>query len=93
MMPVRLVSALSVALFGMFLAVIIPPARKERVILVLIPASFAASYAFSRLPYLRDLSSGNRIILLTVILSGAAAILFPHPSDEDAGTEAGEEAV
>lgn len=81
LMPVRLVSALSVALFGMFLAVIIPPARQERVILGLVVVSFAASFAFSRLPWLSRLSSGNRIIILTVLISGAAAILFPHPAD------------
>ncbi len=92
MMPVRLVSALSVALFGMFLAVIIPPARKERVILGLVIVSFAASYACSKLPYVSSLSSGNRIILLTLILSGAAAVLFPHPEDGDAES-AGEEAL
>ena len=84
LMPVRLVSALSVALFGMFLAVIIPPARKNRIILVLVIISFAASFASSRLPYLKLLSSGNRIILLTVLLSACAAILFPHPEEEDA---------
>ena len=83
MMPVRLVSALSVALFGMFLAVIIPPARENRVILGLVTVSFAASFAVSRLPYLSSLSSGNRIILLTLILSAAAAVLFPRPPEED----------
>ena len=83
LMPVRLVSALSVALFGMFLAVIIPPARKDRIILVLVIISFAASFAASRLPYLNLLSTGNRIILLTILLSACAAILFPHPEEED----------
>ena len=83
LMPVRLVSALSVALFGMFLAVIIPPARSNRVILGLVTVSFAASFAASRLPYLSGLSSGNRIILLTLVLSAAAAVLFPHPSQEE----------
>lgn len=82
LMPIRLVSALSVALFGMFLAVIIPPARKDRIILALVTVSFAASYACSRLPYLRSLSSGNRIILLTVLLSALAAVLFPHTQEE-----------
>ena len=83
LMPLRLVSALGVALFGMFLAVIIPPARKDKVILGLVIVSFAASFAAARLPYLSRISSGNRIILLTVILSAAAAILFPKPSEDD----------
>ena len=82
LMPVRIVSALSVALFGMFLAVIIPPARKDRIILGLVAVSFAASYAASRLPWISSLSSGTRIIILTVILATVAALLFPHPADE-----------
>ena len=44
-LPERVVSALSVALFGMFLAVIIPPARKNKVVAVLVALSFAASFA------------------------------------------------
>ena len=83
LMPGRLVSALSVALFGMFLAVIIPPSRKDRVILGLVTASFAASWALTRIPYVRDLSSGMRVILLTIVLSAAAAALFPHPAEDE----------
>lgn len=82
LMPARLVSALSVALFGMFLAVIIPPARKDKVIAVLIVICFAASYAAANLPGISNISNGTRTILLTVILSAAAAVLFPHHTEE-----------
>lgn len=84
LMPVRIVSALSVALFGMFLAVIIPPAREDKIILGLVLVSFAASLAASMIPWINTLSSGNRIILLTVLLSASFAILFPHPEEEEA---------
>lgn len=73
----NIVNALSVGLYGMFLAIIIPPARKNKIIAGLVAISMAASYAFSRLPVLKDISSGIRIILLTVLIAGAAAILFP----------------
>ncbi|MBQ9348187.1 MAG: AzlC family ABC transporter permease [Oscillibacter sp.] len=82
LLPARLVSALSVALFGMFLAVIIPPARRDRVVLGAVLAGFACSYAASRL--LPGLSGGTRTILLTLLLAGLAAAAFPVP-DEDAG--------
>lgn len=78
LMPARAVSALSVALFGMFLAVIVPPARKNKVIAGLIPVCFAASFALSRLPLVSQLSEGTRTILLTVVIASAAAVLFPH---------------
>ncbi|MDD6212756.1 MAG: AzlC family ABC transporter permease [Clostridiales bacterium] len=83
-MPERVVSALSVALFGMFLAVIIPPAKKDKVVAVLIVLSFAASYAASVLPGISSVSGGTRTIVLTIVLAAGAAILFPKKQEEEA---------
>ena len=84
-LPLRAVSALSVALYGMFLAVIIPPGRKNKIIAGVVLISFAASFAAQHLPGLTEFSSGNRTILLTVVLSAAAALLFPvkPPSSQE----------
>ena len=86
-LPARLVSALGVALFGLFLAIIMPPARKDKVVLGVVIVSFVLSLVFSKAPYLSQLSSGNRIILLTLLIAGVAAALFPHvealPGEED----------
>lgn len=82
LLPLRIVSALSVALYGMFLAIIIPPARKDRVVAFLVFGGFACSYAAAHLPVLSQLSGGNRTILLTVALSAAAAVLFPVREEE-----------
>lgn len=84
LLPVRAVSALSVALFGMFLAVIIPPARKNRIIALFVLVSFAASFAATYLPLISQLSGGTRTIILTVLISAIAAILFPVNEEEDA---------
>lgn len=84
LLPVRLVSALSVSLYGMFLAIIIPPAKKDRIVAVLIVLCFAASFAAGHLPYIRELSEGTRTIILTVLISAGAAILFPHDETEEA---------
>lgn len=81
LMPLRLVSAFSVALYGMFLAIIIPPAKKDRVIGVLVLICFASSYLAGCLPVVSELSSGTRTIVLTVVLSAAAAWLFPREQD------------
>lgn len=83
-LPERVVSALSVALFGMFLAVIIPPARKNKVVAVLVALSFAASFACSVLPWISTLSDGTRTIILTVVISAGAALLFPVPKENTA---------
>lgn len=83
LLPLRVVSALSVALYGMFLAIIIPPARQNRVVAALVLLSFAVSYACGVLPGIRALSEGTRTILLTVLLSAGAAVLFPIPVEEE----------
>ena len=76
-LPLRVVSALSVALYGMFLAIIIPPARKNYIIAGLVALSFALSLACNYLPGVSAMSDGTRTILLTVVISAAAAVLFP----------------
>ena len=83
LLPVRVVSALSVALYGMFLAVIIPPCKKSKILTVLIAVSFLLSFLASRLPLISDVSDGNRTILLTLLIAGAAALLFPIKEDEN----------
>lgn len=77
-LPARIVSALGVALFGMFLAVIIPPARKDKVVGAAVAVSFACSYAAGRLPGISSLSDGNRTILLTVVISALFALIAPR---------------
>ena len=74
-LPPSAVSALSVALYGMFIAIIIPPARKDKVVAVCVAVSFALSYFAET--FFGDISAGTRTIFLTILIAGAAAILHP----------------
>lgn len=74
-LPPSSVSALSVALYGMFLAIIIPPARQDKVIGVIVAISFASSFLADT--FFSDISAGTRTIILTIFIAGAAAILKP----------------
>lgn len=74
-LPAPLVNALSVGLYGMFIAIVVPPAGKSRVLAAVVGASAALSFAFSRL--LPALSEGMRTVLLTLLIAGIAAILHP----------------
>ena len=76
-LPHHVVSALGVGLYGMFLAIIIPPGRKNKVIAGLVAISMAASLAMSVLPVVSHISSGMRTIILTVVIAGIAAVAFP----------------
>ncbi len=82
LMPVWAVSGCSVMLFGMFLAIIIPVGRQNRTVLGCIGVSFLCSLLASVLPFTRELSEGMRILVLTIVISAAAAILFPHKEDD-----------
>ena len=73
-LPERIVSALSVALFGMFLAIIIPAAKKSKPITILIIISFVSSYLLTRFS---GLSVSVITIILTIVVSSLGAILFP----------------
>lgn len=81
-LPLRAVSALSVALYGMFLASIIPPIRKDKAIGVVIAVSFGLSYLVNVVPGIMELSSGNKTILLAVIISIAAGLIAPRKNEE-----------
>lgn len=83
-LPASVVSALSVGLFGMFIAIIVPPMRKSRVLAGLVPLSMAASFVLSKIEPFASLSSGMRVIILTVVLSAGAAILFPVKEEDHA---------
>lgn len=84
-LPQSIVSALSVGLYGMFLAIIIPPARKNKVIAGIVVISMALSFLFTKIPFISGLSSGIRVIILTIIIALAAAVLFPVKEEEDEG--------
>ena len=83
LLPLRAVSALSVALYGMFIAIIVPPSRKNKIVAAFVLLSFVCSYGAKFLPFLANLSGGTVTILLTVILSAAAALLFPIQTDSN----------
>ena len=91
-LPGGVVSALSVALYGMFLAIIIPPARDNKVIRGLVIIAMAASFLFTKIPVIKNISSGMKVIILTVVISGVAAVLFPLPDEEKEEEEANHEA-
>lgn len=82
-LPANVVAALGVALYGMFLAIVIPPAKKDHNVGMAVIASFLLSGLCAVLPYVRDLSSGIRTILLTIVISAVVAWLKPvKPSEE-----------
>lgn len=77
LLPSDIVSALSVALYGMFIAIIMPPSRSDRNVLYAVVASFVLSGLCAIAPIISGWSPGTRTILLTVLISLVAAWFKP----------------
>ena len=84
LLPDFLVSALSVAIYGMFLAVIIPPAKKNRAVLGVVIGAMAVSTLFATVPVLNKVSTGFVIIITTVLVAGIAAYFCPIEEKKEA---------
>ena len=81
-MPEALSNALGIALYGMFIAVIVPPAREHKNVLFAVAMAIAASVACKYLPVIKNLSSGWTIILITIVVCLIAAWLYPVEESE-----------
>ena len=82
-LPAMVVSALSVSLYGMFLACIIPEAKRNLIVMGVIAVSFIMSFSAGVIPLIKEIPEGTRIIILTVVISAAAALIFPIKDESE----------
>ena len=83
LLPAMVQSALGAAIYGMFIAIVVPPARQFRPVLAVVLIALALSCGFAWLPVLRQVSAGFAIIFCTVLAAGAGALLFPLEEKEE----------
>jgi len=81
-LPAMFISALSVAIYGMFLAILLPPAEEDHFLYGVVVAAMVLSTAFTYAPLLKQLTSGFAIIIITIVVAGGAAMLRPIPDPE-----------
>ncbi|MBQ7680431.1 MAG: AzlC family ABC transporter permease [Butyrivibrio sp.] len=84
-LPERLVSALGIAIYGMFLAIILPESRKNRPVLIVVLCAMVISALMQVIPFLAVISSGFRIIIVTLLVAGVAAAISPVPPEPTDG--------
>ena len=80
-LPGRVIDALGVAIYGMFLAIIIPEGKKSKAVAFAIIGAMLGNTALSYL--LPALSAGNRLILITIVASALAAVFAPVPDEDE----------
>lgn len=86
-LPEFVCSALGIAIYGMFLAIILPPARREKSVRAVVLIAIGVSLLFHYLPMLSGISGGFVIIICAVVAAAIGAVLFPvaeeAPQKED----------
>ena len=76
-LPMSLRVAIGVMLYGMFIAVVIPQAKKEKTILYCMIIALIFSCMFKWIPVLNSTSAGLTIVICTIATAALCAILFP----------------
>ena len=80
-LPAAITDAMGIVLYGMFLAIIIPPARKEKSVLTAVVIAALFSILFNYL--LTAVSPGFSVIISAIAASAVAALLFPIDEEEE----------
>ena len=75
-------TALGVMLYGMFIAIVVPPARKERNVLAAVALALLCGCLFTWVPGLKEVTAGLSIVICTVFAAGICAWLFPVKEEE-----------
>lgn len=82
-LPERILSALGIAIYGMFLAIILPPAKNNKLLSAIIGLSMLLNLLFVKLPAFAPISPGFKIIILTILIAGTASFFFPVKEPEE----------
>ena len=83
-LPMSLRNALGVMLYGMFIAIVVPQAKKEKPLCVGILLALVFSCLFAWVPVLTQVSAGLAIVICTVAAAAICALLFPVKEEEAA---------
>ena len=76
-LPDCVISAMGLAIYGMFIAIVIPELKKSRPVAVVCLIAVLLSYAFTYLPMLSSISSGLVISICAILAAAIGAVLFP----------------
>jgi predicted branched-subunit amino acid permease len=82
-LPHSLMSALGLAIYGMFVAIVVPDMKKGRSVTIVVLIAFALSCLFRYAPVLKNISAGLSISICAISAALAGAILFPVSDSND----------
>ena len=77
LLPESVRLSLSVLLYGMFIAIVVPQARQEKPILLSVVLALVLSCLFTWIPGLKEVSAGLAIVICTVVAAAVCALVCP----------------
>lgn len=83
-LPERLKAALGIAIYGMFIAIFIPPAKKSAGVLCAVAIAAGLSCCFNYIPVFSSISGGFVIIICALVAASAGAFFFPVKEEKEA---------
>ena len=83
LLPESINRALGIAIYGMFVAIVLPPAKREKGVLAASLISISVSLALAFVPLFSFITSGLAIIISALVAAIIAALLFPIKEEED----------
>lgn len=83
LLPKIVSNAMGIAIYGMFIAIIVPPSRENPKVFFAVALAIVASFIFTYVPVIKELTSGWKIIIIAVVVSALAAFLFPIKEAEE----------
>ncbi|MDD3336447.1 MAG: AzlC family ABC transporter permease [Eubacteriales bacterium] len=84
LLPAAVTDALGIAIYGMFIAIVLPPFRHSQEVRVVVLVAVAMSCVMTLVPLFGFISDGFRIILCAIVASALGAWLMPQPVREEA---------
>lgn len=84
-LPVSLANAMGIALYAMFIAIIVPPAKKSKAVVVIVVLSVTIMCSLKYIAVFSFISGGLRVILATILAASIGAILFPMEETKEDG--------
>lgn len=83
LLPLTLQNAMGIGLYAMFIALIVPASREKKEVCFVVILAIAFTCLLKYAPVLKNISSGFRVILATILAAGTGAFLFPESRKEE----------
>lgn len=82
-LPPMVTAALGLAIYGMFVAIVVPAAKKEKATALCVAIAIALSCAFKYIPLLTKVPTGFTVIICSVIAAAILAVVAPIKTEEE----------